>query len=271
MALIEWESADGVTVVRMNDPKRLNGWTQPMLEGLYEAFDRAAADPDTRVLILTGTDPYYSAGVNLGGALTLDHPRRLHAFIVEHNQALFERFLRFPKPLIAAVNGPTIGAPTTSSTLCDALIASDRATFSTPFARLGVAAEGCSSVHFERLMGAENAERMLGAEGFTPTGAEAAAMGLADEVVPHADLISRARALAAEWIAVGRARQFRGGAALDELVAVNARESVAVADSFLQRPFLKNQASFLWSRKKRAPALVFAALYASSPLWRRLL
>ena len=96
---------------------------------------------------------------------------------------LFELFLDFPKPIIAAVNGPAIGASVTSATLCDALLASDTATFSTPFARLGVPPEGCSSVNFERFMGRDNANRMMGEEAWVPTSKEAVEIGLATKAV----------------------------------------------------------------------------------------
>lgn len=138
----------GVTTLRMNMPARLNGWTLEMMEALRGALLRAADDKDTKVVILTGTDPYYSAGVNLGGTIKLQHPRKLHALIVEHNQALFDSFLDFPKPLLVAVNGPAIGASVTSATLCDGIIASERATFSTPLPRSACRGKGvpaCSS------------------------------------------------------------------------------------------------------------------------------
>lgn len=268
--LILRSTTDGVTTLTMNLPKRLNGWTQPMLAALKQALRAAADDPDTKALILTGADPYYCAGVNLGGTLRPGHPRKLHAMIVEHNQALFEAFLLFPKPILVAANGPAIGACVTSATLCDGLLASDKATFSTPFAALGVAAEGCSSVHFERILGAANARRMLGPEGFKPTGEQAVEIGLATEVVPHDQLLERAHAIARDWIETGHTRSFRGGSTLEELLAVNARESVEVADSFLARPFLKGQFKFLWSRKKRGPALTFLSLWLTQPLWSRL-
>jgi len=85
------------------------------------------------------------------------HPRAAFEMIVTKNQSLFDAFLNFPKPMIAAVNGPGIGACVTSATLCDAIVASERATFSTPFARLGVPAEGCSSYWFEQIMGKASA------------------------------------------------------------------------------------------------------------------
>ena len=79
-----------------------------------------------------------------------------------------------------------MGGVVTSAALCDAIIASDTATFSTPFSALGLVPEGCSSVHFERIMGGrENAQRMLGPEGWKPTAEEAKEAGLVSEVVPH--------------------------------------------------------------------------------------
>lgn len=80
-----------------------------MLDALSRSFQTAASDPDVRVAIVAGTDPYYCAGVNLAGALNLVHPKQIRAQIVEENGALFERFLRFPKPILIAVNGPAIG------------------------------------------------------------------------------------------------------------------------------------------------------------------
>ena len=63
------------------------------------------------------------------------------------NKMVFDAFLDFPKPIIAAINGPAIGASVTTATLCDALLmAQGAATISTPFHRLGVPPEGCSSV-----------------------------------------------------------------------------------------------------------------------------
>lgn len=65
------------------------------------------------------------------------HPRVLRDFIVTMNQRLFDMFLDFPKPIIVAVNGPAIGACVTSATLCDAIVASERATFSACLGRQG--------------------------------------------------------------------------------------------------------------------------------------
>jgi enoyl-CoA hydratase/carnithine racemase len=269
--LVLSQTRRGVTTLTMNMPKRLNGWTFEMMAALRAALDAAAADDETKAVILTGTDPYYCAGVNLGGTLKLDHPRRLHASIVEHNQRLFDGFINFPKPILVAANGPAIGAAVTSATLCDGIICSEEATFSTPFAALGVAKEGCSSVLFAKLMGEENAERMLGPKGWKPTGREAHSVGFAQWVVPHQQLLIEAQRIAERWIDEGHTRSYRGGMTRDELLAINARESVEVADSFLGADFLRAQYTFLRSRKKRGPAAMFFTMWATRPLWSRML
>lgn len=269
--LVRYETREGVTTLTLNNPKRLNGWTMPMLEALRAAMGRAEADEATQVVILTGTDPYYCAGVNLSAVVKLDHPARLHAFIAEQNEQLFDLFISFPKPIIVAVNGPAIGASVTSATLCDAIIASERATFSTPFAKLGVTPEGCSSVLFAKLMGEATAQRMLGSEGWQPTGAEAVEAGLADQVVPHDELLEVARATALTWIAEGHTRSYKAGMTREALQEINARESQLLAGAFLSEKFLRGQFEFLWKKQKHAPAMVFLGLLVTRPLWSLLL
>ena len=261
---------NGVTTLTMNTPKRLNGWTQTMMDALKAGF-KDAADDDTRVLIVTGADPYYCAGVNLSATLRLTHPKKLHAMIVQHNQALFDMFLDFPKPILIAVNGPAIGASVTSATLCDGIIASEKATFSTPFAALRIPPEGCSSRHFERLMGKDSAERMLGKEGWRPSASEAKDAGLIQWVVAHEDLPAETQRIASEWVATNATRNFRGGSEREELKVINARESIELATAFLAASFIKAQFRFLWSKKKWGPALMFLSMWITRPVWARFL
>ena len=262
--------AGGVTTLTMNNPRRLNGWTTEMIADLQAALTRAAADNATKVVVLTGTDPYYSAGVNLGGSLQLGHPRELHAGIVQHNEALFDMFISFPKPILIAANGPMIGACVTTATLCNAIVASERATLSTPFTALGVPPEGCSSVVFPRILGAA-ADRMLGPEGWKPTAAEALSVGLVQYVVAHDQLMTEAQRIAKQWIQDGVGRTYPAGLDKQALQEINARESVQVATAFLSPPFLMGQYRFLRSRKKYPPAAMFLMLRLTHPAWSRLL
>ena len=270
--LVLVETTNGVATLTMNNPRRLNGWTAAMQAALSGALARVATDPDVSAAILTGSgDKYYSAGADLSGTLRLDHPKTLHGLIEQGNYKLFDQFIQFPKPILAAVNGAAIGAPVTSATLCDAIIASDQASFRTPFARLGVPPEGCSSVHFARLMGEEVADRILGQEGWVPTAQEALEVGLINTVVPHDTLLAEAQKQAEAWVSEGRTRTFRAGATKEDLMAANARESREVADAFLSGPFLMGQYRFLKSKKKTRMAMMFLALRVTRPAWSLLL
>ena len=264
--LLLWSTTRGVTTLTMNNPRRLNGWTMEMMAALKAGLKKAASDEATQVVILTGSDPYYCAGVNLGSTLELAHPARLHQMIQRHNQGLFDAFLEFAKPILAAVNGPAIGAAVTSATLFDGILVSEKATFNTPFAKLGIPPEGCSSVLFEKLMG-DQAQRILGEEGWKPTGEQAVEIGLADQLAPHEELLQRAQSIAEGWIQQGHERAVRGGLSREELKRVNAHESVALATAFLSPPFLIGQFQFLWSKGKRGPALMFLMLRITQPIW----
>jgi peroxisomal 3,2-trans-enoyl-CoA isomerase len=261
----------GVLTIMMNKPKKLNGWTTEMMEAFATAFENAAKDEPTKAVIFTGAGDYYSAGVNLGGTLKLMAPKKLHKLIVEHNQKLFDRFLAFPKPILIAINGPAIGASVTSATLCDAIIAADTSTYSTPFAALGITPEGCSSIQFATLLGEKNAQRMLGNEGWKPNAEEALEAGLVQWVVPKDQLQAEAQKIAQEWVTHGRSRKILGGIALSELQAVNERESIMLANRFLGADFLRGQFTFLWRKKKHIQSIIFLILWLLRPLWKHFL
>ena len=126
-------------------------------------------------------------------------------------------------------------------------------------------------MHLARIMGQANAERMLGEEGWKPTAEEALEAGLIQWTAPHDKLGEETHRIALQWIASGAGRSFRGGSGRDELKAINASESVELADAFLSAPFIKAQFVFLWSKKKWGPAAMFLAMLISRPFWSRLL
>ena len=247
---LETTISEGLLIITMSQPKKLNGWTLPMMEAIKEAFVKAGENNSIKAVIMTGNGDYYSAGVDLGRSLKLMHPQKLRQLIIQYNQQLFDAFLNLSKPILIAINGPAIGASVTSSTLCDYIIASENATFSTPFAKLGVTPEGCSSFQFPRLMGEHNAERMLGKEGWKPNAIEALSIGLVQKVVAREELLDEANKVVREWISQQKQRKFLTDSQVEELRAINARESKALADAFLGGAFLREQARFFWSKKK---------------------
>jgi enoyl-CoA hydratase/carnithine racemase len=260
-----------VLIITMNRPNKLNGWTMEMMDALSEVFSAANTNDAVKAIILSGEGKYYSAGVNLGGSLKVMPPKKLHNLIVKNNLRLFDIFLNCNKPLLIAVNGPAIGASVTSATLANSIIASENATFSTPFSALGLTPEGCSSFHFPRLLGEENAQRMLGSEGWKPSAKEALDVGLIQKVVPQENLMEEAERIAQHWVANNEQRQFLAGSTLEKLKETNAHESEQLADSFLGADFLKEQSRFFWRKKKYAPSALFFTLWTLRPLWGRLM
>ena len=261
---------NGVTTLRFNQPDKLNGLTAPMLAAIATQLRELADCNDTKVAVLTGTDPYYSAGVYLNELMRPALPATIHERIVQNNQTMFDLFLDFPKPILVAVNGPAIGACVTSAMLCDGIIASEKATFHTPFVHLGITPEGCSSVHFERVMGKKNARRML-EKGWKPTAEEALEAGIVMEVVPHEQLMDRAQATAERWAHEGKVRGLVAAGAVSEYKAINARESVALADAFLGLDFLRAQIRIAFARRRFVACAGWQILRLTRPLWRRLL
>jgi peroxisomal 3,2-trans-enoyl-CoA isomerase len=121
--LLAVSTKNAVRTIRMNQPKKLNAWTVNMLTDIMNECKLADEDSTCKVLILTGTDPYYCAGVDLGGVFKPMMPKALATLLKDRNQQLFDAFLNRKKPLIVAVNGAAFGASVTSATLCDAIIA----------------------------------------------------------------------------------------------------------------------------------------------------
>jgi peroxisomal 3,2-trans-enoyl-CoA isomerase len=262
---------NGVLTLTMTRPEKLNAWTLNMIAALDTSFAKASQMDEVKAVILTATGKYYSAGADLSGSMKLMLPKQLHQGITDANQALFDMFLNCTKPILVAVNGIAFGATVTSATLCNSIIASDNAVFSTPFTALGVTPEGCSSVLFARLMGAKNAQRMLGVEGWRPTADEALAAGLINTVVSSDNLMQEANRIAGEWVQSNEPRKYRGDSNLEELKAINRQESLNLADAFLDSKFLKGQAKFCWKKNKRGLSLMFYGLWFLRPIWKLLL
>ena len=136
------------------------------------------------------------------------------------------------------------------------------------------------------MLGQRAASRML-KEGWKPTAAEAAEIGLVKEVVDHGRLLARAQELGEQWVAEGKKKEIPGGGTVEEYKAVNARESLELADAFLSynflnvsrassppvsfNCFLQAQYEFLKSKGKSSQANVFLLIKSLRPLWSKLL
>ncbi|XP_049730956.1 enoyl-CoA delta isomerase 2 isoform X1 [Elephas maximus indicus] len=177
-------SEDGITKIMLNRPTKKNAITTQMYQDIVLALEAAGKD-DSTITVLTGNGDYYCSGNDLNNFT--DIPPGVIEEQAKNNAILLRNFvgcfIDFPKPLVAAVNGPAVGISVTLLGLFDIVYASDRATFHTPFTHLGLSPEGCSSYTFPKIMGPAKAAEML-IFGKKLTAREACAQGLVTEVFP---------------------------------------------------------------------------------------
>jgi len=177
---------NGVQTIRMNRPAKYNAITWEMYQEFMTALDEAGKNDECVVAMVTGTGDYYCSGNDLSNFTRIppEGPQKMARDAREILKKFVAHFIDFPKPLIAAVNGPAVGISVTVMGLFDLIYASDKATFHTPFMELGQSPEGCSSFMFPRIMGPAKANEMLLA-GRKLTAIEAFNCGLVSEVIPH--------------------------------------------------------------------------------------
>jgi enoyl-CoA hydratase/carnithine racemase len=263
---ILYAETDGVAEVTLNRPERLNAWTLRMGAEVEHALRRANAEPSVRAIIVTGAGKGYCAGADMdmlqglqGGGDTgasfgdVGEPAPLDTSLPEALRGPYSFPLALDKPVIAAVNGVAAGLGLSYMLFYDMRIASDRARFGTVFARRGLVAEHGSAWLLPRLVGMHHACDLL-FTGRLIDAQEALAMGLVNRVVPHDDLLSNVRALAAEIATQSSPRSIRimkrqlyGNlfGDLDASIREADREMVA---SFGAEDFREGVASFLQRR-----------------------
>lgn len=182
---------DGVRVVTIDRPEAKNALTAAMRTAFVDVVAAADADPEVRAVVITATDPVFSAGVDFkeatGGerravdwALRPDPAAALRAAIT---------------PTIAAVNGACVSGALEIALSCTFVVASERARFADTHARLNVVAGWGLSALLPRAVGLRKAREMSITGNFVEAD-EALRIGLVNHVVPHAALLDRALALA---------------------------------------------------------------------------
>src|SRR5216683_6394800 len=188
---------DATRVIKLRRPEKKNAITQEMYRAMSDAIDTAQNNPEIRCIIITGGSGVFTAGNDLEdflneGTTNTDAPRASNAtkflYSLAHNV----------KPIIAAVDGVAIGIGTTMLFHCDYVLASNTATFSTPFIHLGLVPEGASSLLMPRTMGHQRAFAML-VMGRTVSAADAQVAGFVNVVVAPGIC-----ALPAEAVAISR-------------------------------------------------------------------
>jgi enoyl-CoA hydratase/carnithine racemase len=199
---------NGVAVLTMNRPDRMNAFTGQMMLDMIAAFDQTDADDAVRAVIVTGAGRAFCAGADLGaGAKTFDYEARDDRpergakddleYLRDGGGRLTLRIYESLKPVIAAVNGAAVGIGVTMQLPMDIRIASHDAKFGFVFARRGIVPEACSSWFLPRLVGPSAALEWCFSGRVFPA-SEAKERGLVRSLHAPEDLLPAAHAIARE-------------------------------------------------------------------------
>ena len=197
---ITYEVADRVLTITLNRPKRLNAFTAQMGRDLIDAFDASDADDDVRAVIVTGAEPAFCAGADLGGGGETFDWRDVQtedAVPRDTGGVVSLRIFASLKPVIAAINGPAVGVGITMTLPMDIRIAATDAKIGFVFARRGIVPEACSSWFLPRIVGISQAMEWV-ATGRLFEAKEALDGGLVRSTHRSHKLLDVARELAAE-------------------------------------------------------------------------
>lgn len=183
-----------VATVTVNRPRVLNALDEATLKELEQAFVSFEADPEVKVVILTGAgEKAFVAGGDIAAMQPLG-PVAARRFALMA-QAVLGRIERFPKPVIAAVNGYALGGGCELAMACDLRIASETARLGQPEINLGIIPGWAGTQRLPRLVGKGRAKELLFTGEMIDAG-EAWRIGLVNRVVPAAELMNAARELA---------------------------------------------------------------------------
>ncbi len=199
---ISTDSSEGILTITLNRPDRLNAWTAQMGQELRAAFDRADADDEVRVIIVTGAGRGFCAGADLaGGGETFDYRKRDTAGAQgRDNGGEFSlRIFESKKPVIAAINGPAVGVGATMTLPMDIRIAAEDAKLGFVFVRRGIIPEACSSWFLPRVVGISRAMEWV-STGRVFSAQEGLDAGLLRSLHPKDELLGAARELALEIV-----------------------------------------------------------------------
>jgi len=257
--LIQIEQHGAVRLLRLNRPDALNAFTAAMLGQLRQALEAAAEDGATRCVLITGAGRAFSAGQDLAdphvapsrepGAAPKDIGHMLDHYYIP----LALRLRSIPVPVVAAVNGVAAGAGANMAFGCDLVLAAESASFLQAFSKIGLIPDCGGTWLLPRLVGRAKALELalLGDKLKAP---EAERLGLISRVVPDAELMDTAMAMAQKLAGMPTRALVETRRALDEAMKLDfepalKREAALQSQLGFSHDYLEGTAAFLDKRK----------------------
>ena len=248
---------DGVLVLTMNRPERLNAWTYQMGAELTDAIVQGNTNEDVIAIVLTGAGRGFCAGADIGDVFKAqaegDKPTRTTSDGTRQTED-WVALVRRSKPLVAAINGAAIGVGLSQVLPMDALIAAEGAKLSARFIKMGVVPELASS-HFLPMRVGFGAASDLMLTGKTITAEQALELGMIDQVVAPDELLDQAIAKAASMGSNPQAALVMVKQLLSQnmgegdIMAVQKRELSALAEAYKSPEHKEAISAFLEKRE----------------------
>jgi 2-(1,2-epoxy-1,2-dihydrophenyl)acetyl-CoA isomerase len=253
---IIFETKDGVGWIRLNRPDKLNALTHQLSGEALDALEQIAKDPEIRSVVITGEGRGFCAGQDL----TEFQAQGLENLsVADHLRANYNRLVQaivdLPKPVIAGVNGVAAGAGASLAMACDIRLASDKASFTQAFVKIGLVPDSGGNWLLPRIVGYAKALE-LSMTGEKIDAAEAHRIGLVNSVVP-AEKFAEELEASARWLAqmptgaIGATKRIMSEALLLSLPETLEREAVAQQEQVGSHDFREGVDAFIEKREPR--------------------
>jgi enoyl-CoA hydratase/carnithine racemase len=199
---LEYDVSNGVGTITLNRPEQKNAFTFEMIAAWARVVDEAAGDPQVGALILTGAGNSFCSGIDLAELRGVsDTPLAHKSMLTNQIHRVMEAVERLDKPIIAAINGPAVGAGLDMALMCDMRLAGRSARMSEGYIRVGLVPGDGGCYFLPRLVGSAKALELLLTGDFVDAD-EALRIGMVNRVCEDADLAAEAHGLA-EKLAAG--------------------------------------------------------------------
>ncbi len=246
---------DGVALLTLNRPERLNAWTGEMGHAYFDLLEECEASAEVRAIVVTGAGKGFCAGADMAELQALgDGNLEEISMVPDERPQTFA--LSISKPTIAAINGACAGLGLVHALMCDIRFAAAGAKLTTAFSRRGLVAEHGISWVLPRLVGPARALDLL-LSGRVVLGEEAAELGLVNRVVEPEKLLDEALAYARElatWSSPASMATMKRQVYADltrELPEALAEANQLMGESFTKPDFVEGVASFMERREPK--------------------
>ncbi len=256
------ETRGQIRLLTLNRPEQNNAYNVPMHDALIAAIDEADKDNSVRVIVVTGAGKMFCAGADLtGGFASVTGGEEIDGIIRDLGGMLNLRIFECDTPILAAVNGHSVGIGLTMLLAMDMKVVSQKTKFVLPFARRGIVFDGAASFFLPRIIGMNRTQEwLLRGDPITPE--EALSAGMITEVVEPERVLERTMEIA-EDIAGNvsptsaahnkqllRSSILRGGGYDSGPMAAHLKESELLIQHFSSHDCMEGVRAFF---EKRAP------------------